>query len=98
MLTCRAPNASSRQRFDFWRPAMENQALQLMEPHMPACMNDALATTLPGVQKTPAVSILIPTHNRCAMLIRTMESLREIRLPGDASLELIVVANGCTDE
>ena len=43
------------------------------------------------------ISILMPTHNRTAIMLRTMESLRQMDLPKGATIELIVVANACTD-
>lgn len=46
----------------------------------------------------PLVSILIPTHNRSAILRRTLESLREMAVPPEVSAEVIVVANACTDD
>lgn len=45
-----------------------------------------------------SVSILIPTHNRCAVLERTLSSLQSVRLPPDTTAELIVIANACTDD
>ncbi len=44
------------------------------------------------------VSILIPTYNRGAILDRTLRSLSEMDLPGDLHVELVVVANACTDD
>ena len=44
------------------------------------------------------ISILIPTHNRSEILSRTMKSLSEIRIPVQAEVEVIVVANACTDD
>jgi glycosyltransferase involved in cell wall biosynthesis len=43
------------------------------------------------------VSILTPTHNRSDILARVIESLREADKPPNTSIELIVVANACTD-
>ena len=43
------------------------------------------------------VSILIPTHNRGALLEQTLRSVGGIVLPVDVEVELIVVANACTD-
>jgi len=43
------------------------------------------------------VSILIPTHNRSAILAQTLQSLCELEVPRGVKSELIVVANGCTD-
>ena len=46
------------------------------------------------------VSILIPTHNRSAVLLRTLESLRAMDLPPQFTdrLEVVIVANACTDQ
>lgn len=48
---------------------------------------------------TPAVSILIPTHNRCEILDRTLDSLQRLKIPPaiDGRVEVIVVNNVCTD-
>jgi glycosyltransferase involved in cell wall biosynthesis len=43
-----------------------------------------------------SVSVIIPTHNRAALLPRTLESLARQTLPA-SDYELIVVADGCTD-
>jgi glycosyltransferase involved in cell wall biosynthesis len=45
-----------------------------------------------------SVSILIPTHNRAALLERTIASLAACRVPAGVSVELVVVANACTDD
>jgi glycosyltransferase involved in cell wall biosynthesis len=44
------------------------------------------------------VSILIPTHNRGAMLDRTLDSIAAARVPAGVAVELVVVANACTDD
>lgn len=44
-----------------------------------------------------AVSILIPTHNRCDILDRTLGSLRGLEVPEGVEVEAIVVNNLCTD-
>lgn len=43
------------------------------------------------------VSVLIPTHNRHDLLGRTLDSLAVVRVPAGTTVELIVVANNCTD-
>lgn len=43
------------------------------------------------------VSILIPTHNRAAILRRTLESVSRLRIPPNTECECVVVANACTD-
>jgi glycosyltransferase involved in cell wall biosynthesis len=47
--------------------------------------------------KVAGVSILIPTHNRCDILDRTLESLQALVLLRDVQVEAIVVNNVCTD-
>ncbi|MEO0514391.1 MAG: glycosyltransferase family 2 protein [Planctomycetota bacterium] len=44
------------------------------------------------------ISILIPTHNRCDLLGRTLESIGEIDRIDGVDVEVIVVANACTDD
>ncbi len=44
-----------------------------------------------------SVSIIIPTHNRAASLARALDSLRHIHIPLGVTLELLVIANACTD-
>jgi len=43
------------------------------------------------------ISILIPTHNRCDILARTLESIGQISAPAGVEVEVLVVANACTD-
>lgn len=43
------------------------------------------------------ISVIIPTHNRRASLLRTVAALCQQTLPPSA-IELIVVADGCTDD
>lgn len=45
-----------------------------------------------------SISILIPTHNRGAMLDRTLESLAGVRVPVGMDVEVVVVANACKDD
>jgi GT2 family glycosyltransferase len=45
----------------------------------------------------PTVSILICTHNRAELLKRTIDSLCQLALPKDVPVELVLVANACTD-
>jgi glycosyltransferase involved in cell wall biosynthesis len=47
---------------------------------------------------TPSISILIPTHNRSAVLRQTLESLSQLSRPADVEVEVVVVANACTDD
>ena len=44
------------------------------------------------------VSIVIPTHNRAALLARTLRSLADLEIPSGVVVEVVVVANACTDE
>ncbi|MBX3404014.1 MAG: glycosyltransferase [Phycisphaeraceae bacterium] len=44
------------------------------------------------------VSILIPTHNRAALLRRTLDSVSRQRIPPGSECECVVVANACTDD
>ncbi len=43
------------------------------------------------------ISILIPTHNRCDILLRTLESLNQLEVPKGVEAEVLVVANACND-
>jgi glycosyltransferase involved in cell wall biosynthesis len=43
------------------------------------------------------VSVLIPTHNRRDLLGRTLDSLTAVRVPAGVAVEVVVVANNCTD-
>lgn len=43
------------------------------------------------------VSVLIPSHNRKRLLRKTLDSLQEVQPPSDTSVEVVVVANACTD-
>jgi glycosyltransferase involved in cell wall biosynthesis len=44
------------------------------------------------------ISFLIPTHNRVEQLERALESIRVQRNKSGVPVEVLVVANGCTDE
>jgi glycosyltransferase involved in cell wall biosynthesis len=44
------------------------------------------------------VSILIPTHNRARILGQTLESLSQLEAPSGVPVEVVVVANACTDD
>lgn len=48
--------------------------------------------------RQPSVSIVIPTHNRSNILCRALDSLAAIQVPAEVNVELVVVANGCTDD
>ncbi len=49
-----------------------------------------------GFLVTPELSIIIPTHDRCDLLRRTLDALALQTVPCDA-FEVIVVADGCRD-
>ena len=44
-----------------------------------------------------SLSILIPTHNRVALLRQTLQSLMELSIPDGVEVDLIICANACTD-
>ena len=44
------------------------------------------------------VSIIIPTHNRAELLRQTLKSLIQLIIQPGTSVELLVIANACTDE
>ncbi len=44
-----------------------------------------------------AVDIVVPTHNRAALLRRTLDSLSRLRVPAEMGVRLYVVGNACTD-
>jgi glycosyltransferase involved in cell wall biosynthesis len=48
-------------------------------------------------QETPTISIIIPTHNRSTSLRRTLDALQRQTYLLE-SIEVIVIADGCTDE
>jgi len=48
--------------------------------------------------KNIQISILICTHNRGALLKRTLESVDQITPVRDSGVEVLVVANACTDD
>jgi glycosyltransferase involved in cell wall biosynthesis len=48
-------------------------------------------------ESTPTVSVIIPTHNRSGALRRTLDALGSQTYPLDL-IEVIVVADGCTDD
>jgi glycosyltransferase involved in cell wall biosynthesis len=48
-------------------------------------------------ERSLPVSIIIPTHNRCILLGQTLEALGKQTLPPEL-MEVIVVADACTDE
>ena len=70
-------------------------------------MNETRADTLqehaPKLEATPAhdvptITVVMCTYNRRALLARTIASLNAARRPTDAAIEILVVANACTDD
>jgi GT2 family glycosyltransferase len=45
-----------------------------------------------------SVSILVPTHDRAELLVRSLASLRRLSIPHGVEVEALVVANACTDD
>lgn len=43
------------------------------------------------------VSIILPTHDRMESVLRTIDFLAKVHIPADTSVELVVVANDCSD-
>jgi GT2 family glycosyltransferase len=46
----------------------------------------------------PTLTVLICTHNRSALLARTLESLNSTLRPAGCKVEILVVANACSDD
>ena len=46
---------------------------------------------------TPTLTVLISSHNRVGLLERTLRYLNEARHPSDWAVDVLVVANACTD-
>ncbi len=46
---------------------------------------------------TGTLAVLIATHNRCELLLRTLRYLNEARRPAGWEIEILVAANACTD-
>lgn len=44
------------------------------------------------------LTVLICTHNRAALVARTLESLQSAERPGGWTVDILVVANACTDD
>jgi GT2 family glycosyltransferase len=57
--------------------------------------NPVTTTTMSAGPRT--LSVLISTHNRAALLDRTLAYLNAARLPTDWAVEILVVTNACTD-
>ena len=52
----------------------------------------------PDASSPRSVSIVMPTHDRSASLARTLDSLDALSVPADATLEVVLVLDGCTDD
>jgi glycosyltransferase involved in cell wall biosynthesis len=48
-------------------------------------------------KRTPAISVIIPTHNRCNALKRALDAL-SIQTYRPEQFEVVIVADGCTDD
>ena len=44
------------------------------------------------------ISIIIPTHNRAGLLKQSLESISKLEIPAGIAVELLVIANACTDQ
>ena len=51
---------------------------------------------VPGIHAV-LINIVICTHNRASLLMRTLESLNSASRPSECDIELLVIANACTD-
>jgi len=51
----------------------------------------------PAMNRRRTLTVLISSHNRAALLDRTLAYLNAARLPPDWAVEILVVANACTD-
>src|ERR1041385_7074854 len=72
----------------------------LVQPAAPSPASDAIDARKFWREQRKArrptkISIVIPAHNEAAYLPRTLAALRRQHYPG---LEIVVVANGCTDD
>ena len=47
---------------------------------------------------SPTVSLIIPTHNRAALLRQTLVDIDRLQIPTGVVCEVIVVANACSDD
>jgi len=52
----------------------------------------------PETRQLMRLTVLISTHNRAALLERTLASLNRARRPTDFDTDVLVVANACSDE
>jgi GT2 family glycosyltransferase len=50
-----------------------------------------------SISPVPLVSLVIPTHNRCASLRMVLESLKRQTIPPE-QFEVLVICDGCTDD
>jgi GT2 family glycosyltransferase len=68
-----------------------------LESHTPSAELTQAALSARSEAAAPLVSLVIPTHNRCASLRMVLESLNQQTLPPE-QFEVIVICDGCTDE
>jgi GT2 family glycosyltransferase len=80
------------------RPTKIEAANNFMENHtLPA---DSSVTSISATLETsaiPLVSLVIPTHNRCASLQMVLKSLERQSIPSE-QFEVLVICDGCTDD
>ena len=55
------------------------------------------ATSMGTVVLAPAITVIVCTHNRCGMLDGALSSLFGVRMPADATMEVLVVDNASDD-
>lgn len=46
----------------------------------------------------PSLTVVICTHNRSDLLLKTLESINNVQIPQQADIAILVVANACTDD
>ena len=46
----------------------------------------------------PDLTVVICTHNRARLLQQTLSALAQCAIPPQAAIEILVVANNCSDE
>ncbi|HWT44786.1 MAG TPA: glycosyltransferase family A protein, partial [Vicinamibacterales bacterium] len=51
-----------------------------------------------NVDRPLTLDVLIPTHNRGAMLERAVRSVLAARLPETLAVRVVAICNGCTDD
>ena len=51
-----------------------------------------------GTAGMPSLTVLVCTHNRAALLAKTLTSLNAAERPQDWNVNVMVAANACTDQ